>query len=41
MDMLMTDLDRTSQRAQTAERELERVQALVIQEGPHLKVCVI
>lgn len=41
MDILVTDLDRANQRAQIAERELERVQALATQGQHHLKVSLI
>lgn len=37
MDMLMTDLERANQRAQLAEKELERLQALTAQRDAQLK----
>ena len=37
MDMLMTDLERANQRAQLAEKELERLQVLTTQRDAQLK----
>ena len=38
MDILMTDLDRANQRAQLAEKELERLHKLTQQKDTQLKV---